>query len=339
MVSVTELGERTVGYLRKHVFSDGKEDYVQRNGVLVPSRLVDFGTTQEGLSTVDRSWVRDRVLNWVRNSEEYVVIDIAAGFGSGYEAELAKRFPKVQVFITDAFGEGGMEASRKQTSKFPKDMVFSTIPNIPDPEQRMNAMLQENGYRNIRYIDRELIHGVNGTGTQFPELEEITKCRHVIVTGICNPQDIALVTAREAAYHGAEQCYIVPTGLEYLDPSNAAEFFHGTNGMLSDEERIRLFALNTANLFTESEEQTRVVLKQAFMIGLAQRLTPYFSPTIYRYENPRNSYNEPDHLVAGKQIAVMDRSTVVAPEKSHLVDISRIIEVLGSLGVSVVKLD
>src|SRR3989338_2632773 len=224
MVSVTELGQRTVDYLRKHVFSD-RADYVENNDILVAERYVDFEATQTGLATVDRSWVRDRVLDWIRDSEEYVVIDIAAGFGSGYAHQLSQQFPHAQLFMTDNFNVGGIEGSKSQFAKFPQDLVFTKKSCIGTPEEHMNYMLQANGYRNIRYIDRALT--VGGTGTQFPELEKVTKGRRVLVTGICNPADLGLVTAREAAYHGAEECYIVPAGLECLTPDKAADFFKG----------------------------------------------------------------------------------------------------------------
>ncbi len=340
MVSVTDLGERTISYLRKYVFSGGKTEYSEGDGPLAPTRQADFESTQMGLTTVDRSWVRDRVLGWVRDSEEYVIIDIAAGFGSGYERELAQRFPHSQIYMVDSFPEGLTEKSPTMLHRFPADLVFSSHPAIDDPTERMNAMLQANGYRNIRYIYRHLFNG--GTGTQLPELDSITRGRHVLVTGICNPGDISLVTAREAAYHGAEECYIVPAGLECVHPYHAAQFFQGTNGMLSDEERNVLVSLNSAANSAEHEEQTRITVKQAFILGLVQRLTKYFTPTVYRYSNPDNLYTELDHLVAGIQTVVMDRSTAVMPESHKQTLIHKIVggtETFSLDGIVVARLD
>ncbi|HLD56682.1 MAG TPA: hypothetical protein VJA47_00140 [archaeon] len=96
--------------------------------------------------------------------------------------------------------------------------------------------------------------------------------------------------------------------------------------MLSDEELNILLSLNNSET-DEPDGQPRIAIKQAFIVGLARKLEPYFAPTIYRYENPKNDYNQPDHLVAGKRISVMDRSAAIKPETAKQEKISKPLDV------------
>ncbi|MBT4541239.1 hypothetical protein HOC35_07035 [Candidatus Woesearchaeota archaeon] len=252
-------------------------------------------------------------LNKIPDSEEFVLIDIGSHLGRRLTRPFAKKKPHVNVIMIDHLTTEEIERDTNYKA-FPRNDIageefYRKVEITNDIEDTVNRLMDNNGYRNVKYIQKLL------TYDDFSlDIDEITRTRKVFVTGFRNPRGLGNITTMVGINNNAEAIYLNNSALEKMDPnSRYLELMKGyliDLGMSENEvgnvvklmhdpkHSIRTDATEKYNHKHEGERMFSSALRLLFVLSQAQLLEKA-GYSIDIKENKMNlgypNYNQPSH--------------------------------------------
>lgn len=153
----------------------------------------------------------------IPDSEEYMLIDVGSHLGRRVTRPFARSHPHVQVVMVDCLKRDDViDDFNYQRFNHSHDAPLELKVAITDDiASSVNALLQANGYANVRYVNKQLTPADYDIG-----IRSLTRSRRVVVTGFRNPKGLGAVTAAIAVREGAEKLYLNQSGIECIPPSS-----------------------------------------------------------------------------------------------------------------------
>lgn len=154
----------------------------------------------------------------IPDSEEYVLIDVGSHLGRRVTRPFARSHPNVRVVMVDCLTRADVvdNFNYQRFNHDPPNTPFDLKVAITDDiVSSVNALLQANGYANVRYVHKQL------TPADYDlSIPSLTRSRRVVVTGFKNPKGLGAVTAALAVREDAEKLYLTQSGIECVPPSS-----------------------------------------------------------------------------------------------------------------------
>ncbi len=326
MFPIAERMRSTLDFLREFCYPSDRSK-IRRDPYWSARVQEEYNRMQNGMPKIDAISVEGHIEPIIEDSEEFVLIDIGSGFGKRFPLPLAKRTPKARIYIVDKLEADTIDEFLKLEKQINPDYKLFEMHTKPDkPENWMNSLLANNGYRNVVYIQKDMNPR---EPANLPELRYTTRGRRVFITGLKNPRLLSIATANEAIYQAAESCFITPSALELLTAEEAMMFFRGFTEEFAGENEIKkLFEMvHDENLRANVDEYGKtgfypvsgtktekfdynndlermigISLKQIFALAIASKISPAFDLDVKLVnQNGFLSYNQPDHLIVARR--------------------------------------
>ncbi|MCD6495995.1 MAG: hypothetical protein J7K54_01870 [Candidatus Aenigmarchaeota archaeon] len=204
-----------------------------------------FFSTIKGLDRRTEEELRRMPFSDVPDSEEYALVDIGSHLGTEFTNRFASSKPHVRVFMVDSLTQEDLERKYVYTPFKNGELVevFRYRPErfTGDVEEDVNSLLDMNGYRNVRYLQKEM----KKNGSNLEEIESELRGKRLVFTGFKNPRELGTITLLEGISHGAERIYMNNTALENLKQDSwvFGMLKDYVKGELTEPEREKLVRL------------------------------------------------------------------------------------------------
>ncbi len=194
-----------------------RDDPLHHQPAVSGSEVYRHDFSRIGLETVMCADFERSHFSAIPDSEEYVLIDVGSHLGGRVTRPFARSHPHVPVVMVDCLTRADVvDNFNYQRFTYAPDPPFDLkVAVTNDIASSVNALLQANGYTNVRYVHKQITLADYDLG-----IPSLTRSRRVVVTGFRNPKGLGAVTAALAVREGAEKLYLNQSGIECVPPSS-----------------------------------------------------------------------------------------------------------------------
>jgi hypothetical protein len=296
-----DLAERAIKFIREYIEYDKLIGLAQSVHPLHREEIT--GSPPEFrifLPGILESEFEKKPLEDIPDSDEYVLVDIGSHLGTRITLPFSRAKPKVQVYMVDCLTRKNIVSDRAYD-------IFSVRTPISeeDIEGSVNRLLQENGYENVRYIQKKLRFG----SSLDLGVEDEIKGKRIVLTGFKNPKGLGNLTIEEAVRLEASRVYLNNSALENIINPKSKHFDwmkEYLSAHLSPFEIWKFIGLmgyggRRYDYKDEGMRNFALALKLLFVLAQKDKLEKagYKVKIMRNVKNRDNHFNKPDYnLVA-----------------------------------------